>query len=208
MRSEDQILHALKSRGPQPTAAIARQLAITLPGARKHLLSLARQGLVASEIESSGVGRPKRFWRLTSAAETRFPDTHAFLTLELIGAARDSFGAGGLERLIAHREKAMRRRYGEALSGAHSLGDRVKRLAKLRSQEGYMAECSKAGDGSYILAENHCPICAAARTCQGFCRSELSLFSDILGSDVSIERIEHIVTGARRCAYRIARRTP
>jgi predicted ArsR family transcriptional regulator len=59
-------------------------------------------------------------------------------------------------------------------------------------------------DGSWILAENHCPICAAARNCQGFCRSELSVFRAVLGPEVTVERVEHILAGARRCAYRIA----
>ena len=39
--------------------------------------------------------------------------------------------------------------------------DRVARLAELRTAEGYMVECRREGDG-FVLAENHCPICAAA----------------------------------------------
>jgi predicted ArsR family transcriptional regulator len=55
-----------------------------------------------------------------------------------------------------------------------------------------------------LLVENHCPICVAAKACQGFCRSELALFRETLGEKVSVERDEHIVAGARRCVYRIA----
>ncbi|MGH2578525.1 MAG: MarR family transcriptional regulator, partial [Actinomycetota bacterium] len=42
-----------------------------------------------------------------------------------------------------------------------------------------------------------------ARACQGFCRSELEVFRDVLGPGVEVERVEHILAGARRCAYRI-----
>ena len=35
------------------------------------------------------------------------------------------------------------------------------------------------------------------------CDAELELFQAILGEDVVIERTEHILLGARRCAYRI-----
>ena len=66
-----------------------------------------------------------------------------------------------------------------------------------------MAEWRAEPDGSYLVAENHCPICAAARKCQGFCRSELAVFRAVLGSGVHVERTEHIPAGARRCAYRI-----
>jgi predicted ArsR family transcriptional regulator len=66
-----------------------------------------------------------------------------------------------------------------------------------------MADWRILPDGSYLLSENHCPICAAARLCQGFCRSELAVFRSALGPSVTVERAEHILAGARRCAYRI-----
>jgi predicted ArsR family transcriptional regulator len=65
-----------------------------------------------------------------------------------------------------------------------------------------MAEYSK-DDKGYLLVENHCPICAAAKICQGFCTSELNTFKFILGNDVSVTRVNHIIAGDRRCAYRI-----
>ncbi|MES2724598.1 MAG: MarR family transcriptional regulator, partial [Pseudomonadota bacterium] len=55
----------------------------------------------------------------------------------------------------------------------------------------------------FLLVENHCPICAAAAACQGFCRAELMVFRAVLGPGVHIERTDHILAGARRCAYRI-----
>ncbi|HLM57183.1 MAG TPA: hypothetical protein VK422_13805 [Pyrinomonadaceae bacterium] len=50
---------------------------------------------------------------------------------------------------------------------------------------------------------SHCPICAAASACRGFCSTELDLFRSVLGDGVSVERVEHIVSGDRRCAYRV-----
>jgi predicted ArsR family transcriptional regulator len=79
----------------------------------------------------------------------------------------------------------------------------------MRDAEGYMAEAQLppdnggGGDGSVLLVENHCPICAAARACQNFCRAELDVFRRVLGPDVRVERVEHQLAGARRCAYRI-----
>ena len=65
-----------------------------------------------------------------------------------------------------------------------------------------MAEWRADADG-FLLLENHCPICAAATACQGFCRAELDVFRAVLGPGVSVERTDHILAGARRCAYRI-----
>jgi predicted ArsR family transcriptional regulator len=71
-----------------------------------------------------------------------------------------------------------------------------------------MAAWHEEDDGSLLLVENHCPICAAATACQGFCRAELDVFRDVLGPDVSITREEHIVSGGRRCSYSIREVTP
>jgi predicted ArsR family transcriptional regulator len=78
----------------------------------------------------------------------------------------------------------------------------VAKLAELRSAEGYMAEVAWDEDENcWLLRENHCPICAAASHCQGFCRTELELFRRVLHAEV--EREDHILLGARRCSYRI-----
>ena len=201
---ESRLLYLIKSRGPQSTQALAAAFAITLPGARKRLKTLLAKDLVAYEDVARSVGRPKRLWRLTPSAESRFPDTHAALTLELISSARAIFGEAGLDQLISEREKTMTERYQKALSSCQSLSEKVSRLAILRSEEGYMAETKTTADGALLLIENHCPICAAARACQGFCRSELRLFAAVLGPDARIERSEHLLSGARRCAYRIS----
>ncbi|HEX7689026.1 MAG TPA: transcriptional regulator, partial [Burkholderiaceae bacterium] len=80
---------------------------------------------------------------------------------------------------------------------------RVRRLAELRAAEGYMARAEKHGR-DWLLIEDHCPICAAATACQGFCRSELALMQRSLGDRVRVERVEHVLAGARRCAYRVS----
>lgn len=66
-----------------------------------------------------------------------------------------------------------------------------------------MAEVHAAKNGAFLLVENHCPICAAATACKGFCATELDLFRAVFGPRVEVARVEHIVSGARRCAYRV-----
>ena len=197
------VLHALKSAGPQTADAIARRLKVTVVAARQQLGRLLDKGLVAFEDRREGVGRPKRVWSLSEAGHARFPDSHAAAAVDLIQAVASVFGPEGLDRVIGEREREMRRTYSERLRTARSLAERTKLLAAQRAEEGYMAEVKRLPDGALILVENHCPICVAARACQGFCRSELSLFRDVLGPGARVEREEHILAGARRCAYRI-----
>ncbi len=199
----DRLLLLLKTRGPQTAADLGAALGVTGEAARQQLAKLAAAGLVASAAEPRGVGRPARVWSLTGKGHARFPDAHAELTAQLLRSIRAELGEEALDRLIAARAAESRAVYAAALEGAAGLGERVARLAGLRTREGYMAECRAEGDG-FLLVENHCPICVAATACQGFCRAERDLFEQALGGGVSVERTEHIVSGDRRCAYRIA----
>lgn len=198
----DNLLLLIKTRGPQTAQAAAERLGVSRQAARVQLEKLAQQGLVAHDQERQGVGRPKQVWSLTPAGHGRFPDTHAQMTVELIEAVREEFGEAGLDRLVARRERATEASYRTSVAADAGLEARLDKLAALRRAEGYMADWRAEADGSYLLTENHCPICAAAQACQGFCRSELALF-EILLAPARVERIEHILAGARRCAYRV-----
>lgn len=201
MRStSDQILLLLKSQGPAQTKALAEAVGVTRQAARLQMEKLAAEGLVEHVTERMGVGRPRRSWSLSEKGHQRFPDSHAQMTLELIEGIRGEFGEEGMDRLIKRREQATEVGYRRALDGADTLEDRLERLAQVRAAEGYMAEWNRQDDGAYLLIENHCPICAAAKACQGFCRSELALFETML-APAKVERVEHILADARRCAY-------
>ncbi len=199
------------------TSELAEALAITAEAARQQLNRLTREGLVAAQPESvtgdtvAGdtirVGRPSQRWRLTPAAEARFPDAHAELTVRLIEAVRAELGEEALDRLVMAHERRARAAYLTELAGAQSPMEKIARLAALRTREGYMAEWDDL-DGVWLLTENHCPICAAAQACQGFCRAELDLFREVLGPELEVTRTDHIATGARRCAYRIVELAP
>ena len=202
---EQKIIHLLKSRGPQTASQADAVLGITTAGAQQNLAKLAAAGLIEAEDRKHGRGRPQRYWRLTDSGHGRFPDRHSDLTLELLQATGAVFGDEGMERLIRHREQSTLAAYRVELKFSRSLKDRVRALAELRAREGYMAEWSETKPGKYLLIENHCPICAAATLCQGFCRSELEIFQDVLGPGARVERTDHILAGARRCAYRISR---
>lgn len=198
----ERVLMALKMHGTLTAAALGKQLGTTGEAARQQLVRLAEEGLVAASSSTpSGVGRPTQLWSLSPAAQARFPDTHAALTVQLLDIIRDSLGEAALDTIIARREDDTRAVYEAAMSGRTSLRERVAALAELRSAEGYMADWRIADDGSILLIENHCPICAAATSCQDFCRAELQVFQSVLGPSAQVERTEHIVNGGRRCTY-------
>lgn len=202
-RARDRVLLQLKTRGTQAAAQLARRLAITPMAVRQHLAALEAEELVVWEDQRRGVGRPTRIWSLTPRAAERFPDTHADLTVDLLASMKDAFGEDGIDKLLSARMRRQLDAYKKRIPARTApLAKRVASLATLRREEGYMAEWRRDGDG-FMLIENHCPICAAAAACQGLCRDELALFRRVLGRKVRVERIEHMLEGARRCAYRI-----
>lgn len=203
-RAEEGVLYQLKTRGAQTAAQVARRLKVTPMAVRQHLYRLKTSGLVDFTDERRKVGRPARMWRLTGEASARFPDTHGDLTVEIIGAVRAAFGEAGMDKLLAERTRIQLEQYRARMRPAgSSIARRAQALAEIRREQGYMADCTRMPDGSILLAENHCPICAAAATCQGLCREELALFRAALGERAQVERTDHILAGARRCAYRI-----
>ncbi|TQV86333.1 transcriptional regulator [Exilibacterium tricleocarpae] len=199
--SSEKILRLLKTRGAMTAQQLAVLLNMTSMGARQHLHHLQNEGLVSTFDRKEKVGRPSRYWQLTTTAQQHFPDRHADLTLALIDNVRELFGEEGLQQLIDKREREAEANYSRELAALPELGARLARLAELRSGEGYMAEVIEQSPGQWLLVENHCPICAAAASCRNFCRSELAIFRRCLRARV--ERSEYILDGARRCAYLI-----
>jgi predicted ArsR family transcriptional regulator len=197
------LLELLKREGPQSADGLAEQLGITAMAVRQHLYALQQEQLVAHTAEPRPVGRPAKLWRLTPAADQLFHNGHADLTVSLLEAMGQAFGREGMERLLAARTRQQVESY-RRRTPSGPLGERLAALAQARTEEGYMAEVLEQEDGSYLLVENHCPICTAARACMGLCGAELQVFQEVLGSDVEVDRTEHILAGSRRCAYRVA----
>lgn len=192
----------LKMEGPIDSAQLAERLGLTAMAVRQHLYALQREGLVTHETRPVPIGRPAKFWRLTPEADRMFPEAYAELSVALINSVKDAFGDEGLERVLTSRCARQKSDYDKRIRPGDSLEKKLRELAKIRTEEGYMAEIRK-DNGGYLLVENHCPICAAANACQGFCSTELELFRSVLGPSVDVERAEHIIKGDQRCVYRV-----
>jgi predicted ArsR family transcriptional regulator len=197
------IVKLLKTEGPLDSTRLAKRLGLTAMAVRQHLYALQKEGLVTAEERPVPIGRPAKYWQLTREADSLFPEAYAELNVALIDAVKDTFGVEGLSRVLVSRCRRQQSDYAKRIRPGDSLKKKLTELARVRTEEGYMAEVKRGDDRSYLLVENHCPICAAANACQGFCTTELDLFRSVLGPDVKVERVEHIISGDQRCAYRV-----
>lgn len=200
--SSDRILMLLKLKGEATSLLISEELAMSKEGARKHLLSLLKENLVKSSIKSEGVGRPSTYYSLTEKGLSRFPNSHADISVQLLQSVKKLLGNNALNLLISDRETAIYDRYAKKINGLNNIEQKLETLSKKRSKEGYLAEWKKENE-SYYLIENHCPIRAAASECRGFCRSELHNFKQLIGPEYNTVRTEYIIEGEHRCVYKI-----
>lgn len=204
--SAERIMDLLKTQGAMSAKQLAEGLGMTTMGAGQHLNKLLDKGWLKNTTLKKARGRPISVWRLTAAGHAQYADRHANLTLDLIKLVELNFGEQGLAQIIQGRSEQTLAVYLEQLSGL-GLADRVERLAQLRSEEGYMAKVVTL-PGSYLLIEDHCPICAAATACQGFCKTELENFQACFEGVAEVSRSEHILEGAGRCCYKVTALNP
>jgi len=105
-------------------------------------------------------------------------------------------------RAFEERARRLGDSYLERVEG-QGPAERLRTVARLRDQEGYLAEaCNDGPEGTRLLVERHCPIAALAAAWPEICRIEEDLFRRVLGPGV--RREEHLLSGGRCCRYSVA----
>ena len=193
------LLELVKRHGAPTAQALAQELEISLPAARKHLCDLQEAGLVSSRTEKpGGRGRPQHVYALSDRGESTFPKSYASLCSDVLRHIEDLFGEGAVLQVLDARQAEM---YGRLATGIQGeLPERVQTLALKLREAGYAAEALQE-DGVWYLVERNCPALKVAREYGQMCESELKLYSDLLG--VPVVRESRIACGAAECRYRL-----
>jgi len=198
------VLYAVRRRGEATADQIAEQLGMTVSGARQHLSALARDGFVdASEMPAPEPRRGRRtlVYSVTPAADSLFPKAYGELTNELLGYVADADPAM-LEDLFAKRREQRIKAARARLDPKRSLGAKVAELARILDEDGYLATHEKVSPGLYLIVEQNCAIWAVAQKYGQACTSEIDFIRAVL-PETTVERVQHMVAGARRCAYEV-----
>jgi predicted ArsR family transcriptional regulator len=200
--AQRRVLRTLLTEGPQTARELAEHLGISAVAVRQHLGRLEWLDLARPDSVAEGVGRPASCWRATESAHGALDDSHRQLSTELLRALQEE---GLVDRVLERRTEEQLRRYSRHVDDTTDLAGRVEVLARLRTDEGYLARSWTEEDGTVCLAENHCPLKCAVDSCLGLCTAERELFGRFVGPEVRVERTEHIGSGDRRCVYRFRR---
>jgi predicted ArsR family transcriptional regulator len=200
-----EIIERLRRDGPASPDQLATSIGASRTGVLQQLRALEDTGFVSRQAVRHGVGRPRHLYDVTSDAQELFPSNYDGLAAGLLAA----IGAVGGDVLIEQVFQARRRQIGDRVRSEldDRLGvdapfvDRVRALAAIQDELGYLADARVDPDGTIVLRENNCAILAVASGQPSACSAELDLFREVLGGNVVRET--HIASGDRCCSYRI-----
>lgn len=167
---------------------------------RRHLTVLESDGLVCYEIERRERGRPRYVYRLTAKANCLFPRIYDEFAREMLSQIEKEFGAEGLQKILSGRADELIERLRRELDGL-DFEQRVKRLAEVVSEKGYLAEARRLRDGSYRLRQRNCPLENLAVSHPLVCQEEMRVYREAL--DCEIVRECRIADGAQMCEFRV-----
>jgi DeoR family suf operon transcriptional repressor len=194
------ILQHIKKQGESSAEAIASACAITVSGARQHLVALERDGLIAHREERDGPGRPRHLFSLTPAGDALFPRNYANLTNELLEYVEDE------DPLLVQRlfDRRAHRRLEQArlrLQGL-SFREKVAAIAQILDEDGYLADFAQREDGTFVITEHNCAVLSVAKRYGHACSSELAFLQAAL-PEAELIRVAHQIAGAHVCAYEV-----
>ena len=201
------VIYALRRRGQATADDIARQLDMTVSGARQHLTALVDDGFAeAAELPrpKGQRGRAQLSYTVTDRADALFPKAYGELTNELLGYASES-DSGLVDTLFARRRDERIRNATERLARRRSLKAKVTELTRILDDDGYLATFEEVAPGVFRIIEHNCAIWAVAQRYGQACTSELDFIRAAL-SGADVERVQHMVAGAPHCAYEVRAR--
>jgi DeoR family suf operon transcriptional repressor len=200
-----QILVHLRRDGPATPDQLAVSIGASRTGVLQQLRALEATQFVSRRTVRHGVGRPRHLYELTSDAQELFPSNYDGLATGLLAAIGAVGGQDLVEQVFQARRRQtgerIRRQLDEILAPEAPLADRVRALAVLQDEQGYLADATLEPDGTIRLREHNCAILDVARGERAACDAELAVFRDVLGADVIRET--HIASGDRCCTYRV-----
>jgi predicted ArsR family transcriptional regulator len=179
------IIYYLKVMQQASLEELSSVMKISRMAVHKHLNILQKRGLVEG-IETRGqVGRPRMIYQLTSQSKTIFPKSYSAIATHALDFIERNMGNDGVVKVLQERQEELFEQYYNRLKDL-DFDQKVKQLAKIRDEEGYMAESKKESKNNnrQIILEYNCPIIHIAEKHWEACTVETKLFEKLLGAEI------------------------
>jgi predicted ArsR family transcriptional regulator len=201
------LLYYLKVMQQAGLEELANVMKVSRMAVHKHLGLLQQRGLVEAVETRGHVGRPRMMYRLTSQSKTVFPKSYSAIATHALDFIEKNMGKEGVEKVLRERQSELFDQYYKRLKNL-DFDKQVKELARIRDEEGYIAESKKksksGGSGKYVLLEYNCPIIHIAEKHWEACSTETELFEKLLGAN--IETTHRAAKGDLICKFIIKER--
>ena len=195
--TRDRILQTLLRQPRTTINGLAQAVGINPISVRHHLTNLQVEGLVNTEEERHGVGRPRLVYFLTEAGTERFPTRYLRLTSRLLDQLKSSMPEPMVSKLFSQMASDMAEDYSEQMKGL-SMEERLNLTMTLLAEEGFDVEWEKAGN-QYQIHEITCPYLRIGQSHPEVCTVDQTLISKMLA--VPAEKVQCILSGDAHCTY-------
>jgi predicted ArsR family transcriptional regulator len=199
------LLYYLKVMQQAGLEELSKAMKISRMGVHKHLTLLQKRGLIESVETRGNVGRPRMMYQLTSQSKTIFPKSYSAIATHAIDFIERNMGKEAVEKVLRERQSELFDEYYKRLKNLE-FDKRVKELARIRDEEGYIAESKKdpKKNRKHVILEYNCPIIHIAEKHWEACSTETELFEKLLGAEV--ETTHRAAKGDLVCKFLIKER--
>ncbi len=197
--TRDRVLKTLLTRQRCTINELADDVGINGISIRHHITRLQADGLVDSEEELHGVGRPRRVYFLTEAGLERFPTRYMRLTLRLLEQLKETMPKPVVNQLFSQMAQELVDDYtAETHADGLTMEDRLVLMQKLLAEEGFNVEWEQKGE-QYHIRETNCPYLHVSQSHPEVCSVDQTLISALL--DVPAQKIKCVLNGDNYCTY-------
>lgn len=201
--SETRIILALKDGKPLTLGELSQKIGISRMGVLNHIQKLEEKGMLERRLVKAKVGRPHYVFKLRGSSKENVASSDAWV-LDGLLEYLDRTGNGKLaENFLKDRYSKIRDEYSDRISRVQE-DRKVEELTRIREEENYYPELKSSGNGSYELYEYNCPIFKISNRFGIACSLETSLFSSVLGAEVTSTHRQ--VNGSDVCRFLIKRK--
>lgn len=197
--TRQRVLHTLLKNHRCTIIELAEAVDINPISVRHHISKLQIEGLVVSEEEKHGVGRPRQVFFLTEAGLEAFPTRYLRLTIRLLEQLKENLPQKMVDNLFSQMASDLVDEYTQTanLNGL-SIEQRLDLVGELLKEEGFELEWEKK-DNQYYIREINCPYLHVGQTHPEICLIDQTLISRVL--DLPTEKVKCILDGDKQCTY-------
>jgi DeoR family suf operon transcriptional repressor len=195
--TRERVLQTLLTNQRCTINEIADAVEINPISVRHHITKLQADGMVDSEEERHGVGRPRRVYFLTENGREHFPTRYLRLTLRLLEQLKETVPQPMVDQLFSQMAKDLASSYTAELTGLRP-EERLDLVKKMLNNEGFSVDWEKQGD-YFQIRESNCPYYHVGQNYPEICTVDQTMISTVLS--VPAEKIQCMLHGDAHCTY-------